>query len=47
MEVIRDLNDKAVPAHSLGGSTRKCQQFSLKGRGRANTTPITTMAGSE
>lgn len=30
MEVISDLNDKTVPAHGLGGSTRKCHQFFLK-----------------
>lgn len=46
MKVIRDLNDKTVPAHGLGGSTRKCQQFSLKESGRVNTSPI-TMLGSE
>lgn len=40
MEVIRDLNDKTVPAHDLGGSTRKCHQFSLKESSRPNTAVV-------
>ena len=39
-EVIRDLNDKTVPAHGLGGSIRKCHQFSLKESSRPNTTMV-------